>query len=105
MNFETELAKGIFVINECINCKKIIWPPSKLCNYCFNETIVREGNKKGKIIEYSKRDTEYFCLAEFEGNIRIIGTISEGTPKEDNEIEIIKCGIKDNTYFFNFKLI
>lgn len=104
MNFESELKKGIFLVNECIKCNKIVWPPSKFCNTCFGQTKLREGDKKGKIIEFSKMDQKYFCVGEFEGKIRIIGTISEGTPNEGDQIEIEKCGIKDDSYYFEFNL-
>ena len=35
--FETELKAGNFVTSECTHCKKIVWPPSDYCDYCFKE--------------------------------------------------------------------
>jgi uncharacterized OB-fold protein len=102
MNFEEQLRNGNFQIAECINCKKIVWPPSDFCNQCLNEVCWRKCSNEGKIIEFSKQNNFYFCLAEFENNIKIIGKISSGIPEKDKQVRLERCGIKDGKYFFEF---
>ena len=92
MNFNSELKKGNFMITECSHCKKIVWPSSDFCNQCFNETSWRKSSGIGKIIEFSKKDEAWFCLAEIEDSIRIIGQIDFGTPKVGDKIHIVECG-------------
>lgn len=105
MSAESELKNGNFVVNQCINCKKTVWPPADFCNRCFGKTTIKKGPSEGKIIEFSKNDQCYFCLAEFEKEVKIIGKISSGIPKERQRVRIKKCGIKEGNYFFEFLLI
>jgi len=105
MTFEDELKKGNFQVAECINCKKIVWPPSDFCNQCFSEIRWRKCSNEGKIIEFSKQNNIYFCLAEFENSIKIIGKISSGVPDKAQQVRIERCGIKNDDYFFEFSLI
>ncbi len=105
MTFESELYKGNFTIAECDKCKKIVWPPSEFCNNCFNQVIWRKGPCEGKIIEFSKKNNEYFCLIEIENHIKVIGKMTSGIPIEGNKIKIDKCGIRENNYFFEISLI
>jgi len=104
MTFEDELRKGNFQIPECTNCKKIVWPPSDFCNTCFGDIHWRTCSNEGKIIEFSKQNNDYFCLAEFENSIKIIGKLSSGIPDRDKQVRITQCGIKNNDYFFEFLL-
>lgn len=104
MNFEDALKEGIFVIGKCNSCKKTIWPPSDYCNRCFGKIEVKKGPMEGKIIEFSKQDKNYFCLVEFEKEVKIIGKISSGIPQNNQSVKITKCGIKDESYFFEFSL-
>ena len=106
MNFEEELKKGNFVLGECTECKKTIWPPSEYCNRCFGTVEIRKGSPNGKIIEFSKQNEEdYFCLAEFEGTVKLMGKILSGVPKNNQNVKIKRCGIKDGNYFFEFSLV
>ena len=104
MNIESELKKGNFFIGECTQCKKIVWPPADYCNACFGKVSAKKGPSKGKIIEFSRQEKNYFCLVEFEKNVRIIGK-TLGIPQINQMVEIKKCGIKDGNYFFEFLLI
>jgi len=99
LSFEFELSKGEFCIPECVSCKKIVWPFAEFCNHCFGSISLRKGDFKGKIIEFSRQDEQYFCLVEFENTIRIIAKISH-TPKIDQKVKITKCGITSGNYFF-----
>lgn len=105
MNFESELKRGNFIIPECKHCQKIIWPPSEFCNQCFREVFWKKSSYEGKIIEFSKQDNDYFCLVEIENTIKIMGKISAGIPDRGKHIRIKKCGIKDESYYFEMSLI
>lgn len=105
MNFETELKKGSFVISECNHCRKIVWPPSEFCNQCLNENVWKKCSGAGKIIEFSKKENIYFCVAEIEESIKIIGEIVFGIPEIGKKITVVDCGITNNNYFFKMKVL
>jgi len=100
MSFEDELSKGQFCIPECSACKKIVWPPSEFCDNCNEKTLLKKGEFKGKIIEFSKQNEDYFCMVEFFNSIRLIAKMTS-SPKKDQIIKISKCGISDGSYFFH----
>lgn len=100
MNFELELKKGNFLISECNYCKKIVWPPSEFCNQCLKENSWRDCSRFGKIIEFSKKNNSYFCVAELENSVKIIGEIVSGTPTNGEKIKVVDCGMENNNYFF-----
>ena len=77
MSFESELLQGKFCIPECTVCKKIVWPPVEFCNYCSGAVSLKKGNFKGKVIEFSRHNKEYFCIIEFENKIKLIANISK----------------------------
>jgi uncharacterized OB-fold protein len=99
MSFESKLAEGKFCIPECNECKKIVWPPSEICSYCFGNVHLKEGNFEGKIIEFSRQKDQFFCMVEFEKTIRIMAIISE-TPEIGKNVKISKCGMSNGSYFF-----
>lgn len=105
MSIESEIKKGHFVVGQCTKCKKVVWPPSDFCNKCFGEVSIKEGPQEGSIIEYSVKNGVYFCLAEFEKNVRIMGKITDGVPKRNQKVGIKKCGSTENGFFFEFSLI
>lgn len=104
MNFESELKKGNFLISECNQCKKIVWPPSEFCNQCLNETLWKKCTDTGKIMEFSKKEDTYFCVAEID-SIKIIGEIIDGIPEIGKQITITDCGISNDNYFFKMKVL
>lgn len=105
MSFESELKKGNFLISECEYCKKIVWPFSEWCNQCLGKNSWRKCTGKGKIIEFSKKEKTYFCVAEIENSIKLLGEIISDTPKIGKSVIIIDCGISDNNYFFKMKML
>ena len=105
MNIESEIKKGNFVVGECVKCKKMVWPPSKYCNACFGDVTVKKISTKGKILEFSKQNEMYFCLAEFHGGIKIIGKMIGKSPKINQFVSVTKCGIENESYFFEFKAV
>ena len=104
MNFETELKKGNFIISECSQCKKIVWPPSDCCNQCLGTTVWRKSSGIGKIIEFSKKEKMYFCVVEIENSIKIIAELGSGEPKVGAKVSIVDCGIVDKNYFFKIRM-
>ena len=99
MSFESKLGEGKFCIPECAECKKIVWPPSDICSYCFGNVNLKEGDFEGKIIEFSRQKDQFFCMVEFENTIRVMAKISE-TPEIGKNVKILKCGITNGNYFF-----
>ena len=102
MNFEDELSKGKFLIPQCNKCKKIVWPPAGFCDSCFEKVVLKEKEKQGKVITFSKQKNEYFCIVEFEGNIKIMAKSKE-MPKKNQTVKIFRCGIRNNNYFFEIR--
>jgi uncharacterized protein len=100
--FENELKNGKFVCSECYKCNKLVWPPSNFCNICFSKVKWRQVSKKGKLIEFSKKDNTIFCIAEFENTIRIMGELKIGvqTPLVGQDLELVKCDYTDKEKFF-----
>ena len=103
--FESELKNGNFIVTECTNCNQIVWPTSDFCNICHNNTHWRNANNTGKIIEFSKKNDEYFGLIEIEKNLRIMGKIlTEKTPKINETVELKECSFEEIPKFI-FKII
>ena len=74
--FENELKNGNFTVTECIDCKQIVWPTSDFCNICHNHTHWRNANDTGKIIEFSKKNDEYFSEYAFPNRLKTISGFS-----------------------------
>ena len=104
--FESELTKGVFMIPQCPSCKEIVWPPSDYCNRCLGKVIWKNSDGIGKIIEYSKKDDMFFCLAEFESKIRVMGKliINSGLPEIGKNVKMDSCSVEENNYNFTMKL-
>ena len=100
--FESEIKAGNFVTSECIDCNKIVWPPSDYCDNCFMEVNWRKVSSNGKLIEWSKKNNDVFCIAEFENSIRVIGKLDSKNviPKPGQLLKFISCSLKDKPKFF-----
>jgi uncharacterized protein len=105
--FESELAKGVFMIPQCLSCKDIVWPPSVYCNHCLGKVNWKKSEGIGKIVEYSKTDDTFFCLAEFEEKIRIMGklNVNSGIPEIGKNVKMDSCRVEGNNYNFTMRLI
>jgi len=104
--FETELKAGNFVTSECIQCNKIVWPPSDYCDNCFNEVNWRKVSKNGRIVEVSRKEDDIFCIAEFENKIRVMGKLNAeiNMVKPGHAVKLTKCLFNDkNSFFFNLE--
>ena len=100
--FEEELRVGNFVTSECLYCAKIVWPPSAYCNNCFKNVSWRKVSPNGKLIEWSKKNNDIFCIAEFENTIRVIGKLDTKNvmPKPGQLIKFKNCTLNDKPNFF-----
>ena len=74
--FEDQLEKGIFQICYCENCNNTIWPSKVSCHICNNKTSWKKSINRGKILEFSKKESMYFGLIEIDDGIRVLGDIS-----------------------------
>lgn len=101
--FEAELKNGRFVCSECQKCNKLVWPPSDFCNKCFSKTHWRPVSTMARLIEFSRKDTTMFCIAEFEDTIRVMGTLEMeiNEPLIGQPIKLVKCSYngKENFIF------
>lgn len=102
--FEQELKNNNFICSECPKCKKLVWPPSEYCNKCFGEVIWRQISRNATLLEYSSKNGEYFCMAELEGQIRIMGTITNVSELQIGENLILEKCDYDGSEKFTFKL-
>ena len=100
--FESEIKAGNFVTSECIDCNKIVWLPSDYCDNCFMEVNWRKVSPNGKLIEWSKKNNDIFCIAEFENSIRVIGKLDSKNviPKPGQLIKFTNCTLNDKPKFF-----
>ena len=102
--FENELKNNNFVCSECIKCQHMVWPPSDFCNRCLGSVIWRPVSHMAKLVEISSKDGKMFCIAEFEGNIRVFGTIQgRSTPSPGDNLVLEYCNY-DNTPKFVFRI-
>jgi len=99
--FKSELKKGNFVCSECVKCNKLVWPPSDFCNRCFHDVIWRQVSVNGRLVEFSEKDSNIFCIGEFENTIRVMGTLKAnvGDIKIGQEIKLAKCGFNGHEKF------
>lgn len=99
-----EFKETEFICSECKKCKKLVWPPNDYCNRCFGEVVWRPVSDTGKLIEFSKKGNTFFCIAEFENEIRIMGSLDGITmPVIGQDLKLVKCSY-DGIEEFVFKL-
>ena len=101
--FEAELKNNNFVCSECVRCKHLVWPPSDFCNKCFGDVIWRPISKKATLVEFSSKDGKHFCIAEFEGHIRVFGTLDGNTTLNPGQNLFLKYCNYDKTPKFVFQ--
>jgi uncharacterized OB-fold protein len=103
--FEDELKKNNFVCSECVKCQHLVWPPSEFCNKCLGEVMWRPLSKSAQLVEFSTRDGIKFGIAEFEGNIRVFGTIEGNSPLRIGEDLVLTHCSYDESPKFTFKTL
>jgi uncharacterized OB-fold protein len=90
--FEQELKNNNFLCSKCTKCNKLVWPPSDFCNKCLGEVIWEPLSRYAKVVEFSSKDSKYFCIAEFDGGIRVMGSIENVSDLCVGEsLFLIKC--------------
>ena len=58
------------------------------------------------MLEFSQKNDDYFCLAEFENNVRIMGALSANSkPEIGQKVKLIKAGILNGQYSFKMNLL
>ena len=103
--FEQELKNNNFSCSYCTKCNKPVWPPNDFCNRCFNTVIWRPVPRSAKLIEFSSKNNEFFCIAEFEDGIRVMGKIENASGlKIGQSLSLVKCDY-DGTEIFVFKQV
>jgi len=103
--FEEGLKKDEFVCSECLTCKKLVWPPNNFCNRCFGDVKWRPVSRCGKLVEFSKKDETVFCIAEFENEIRIMGSLKcSCVPVIGQSLKLVKCSHNESEEFV-FQLV
>ena len=62
----------------------------------------RKVSPNGKLIEWSKKNNDIFCIAEFENSIRVIGKLDSKNviPKPGQLLKFTKCALNDKPRFF-----
>ena len=90
--FEQELRNGNFVCSECLKCNKLVWPPSDFCNKCFGNVTWRSISRTAKLVEFSRKNDEYFCIAEFENQVRVMGRVeSVSNLQVGQTLSLVRC--------------
>lgn len=98
--FVQELKNNNFVCSHCVNCNKLVWPPSDFCNKCFNDVIWRPVSRFAKLVEFSSKDKECFCIAEFESDIRVMGRIENASNLQIGQsLLLVKCDYDEKEKF------
>lgn len=105
MNY-TDKSNGSLLTSMCKKCNLAVWPPNKICSRCLGPTEYEECAKDGRIIEFSKKEDVYFCIAEFSQGVRIMGRLySKMTPKIGQTIQLTKAEPYNGGYNFEFRVI
>jgi len=90
--FEQELKNNNLVCSQCDKCRKLVWPPSEFCNKCFSEVRWRSVSRIAKLVEFSRSNGEFFCIAEFDGGIRVMGTVENVSDLQvGKSLFLVKC--------------
>jgi len=98
--FEQELKKNNFVCSFCPKCDKFVWPVSELCNSCFGKVTWKKVDKSATLVEFSQINGEIFCIAEFEGQIRLMGKLLHNKNlKVGQSLTLVKCDYGENEIF------
>lgn len=103
--FHEGLKRNEFLCSQCTRCDKMVWPPSRYCDRCFSTVSWKRVSRDAVLIEVSCKDGEYFCIAELEGNIRVIGRVTgSGDLVAGQKLTLEKCDYDGNErYFFSVR--
>jgi uncharacterized OB-fold protein len=108
-DFFSYLKKGEFRIPACIQCHRIVWPPSQFCSVCLGGVRSRRVRQKGIIIEFT-----YSHIGSTQGivglielcGVRLLGSIFGKPVRRGGKVKMTSCGITpEGAVFYNFKVI
>ena len=77
-------------ISKCAICNAVSWPIQEYCSRCFAQTHVTDAAARGTIRAFSKKDKEYFCVAEFDGISLICTLCSKDNPRVGQEVVFLR---------------
>jgi len=97
--FEEQLKKGKFYICKCKNCNIVFWPIQKVCNKCSENTSWVESSCKGTIIEFSKKESEFFGIVKIDENIRLLGKIISSELPHIGQSVIMKVSFQNRPVY------
>ncbi len=105
MTFESELERGRLVVPRCPECGAVAWPPSDFCGRCLRPAAWEDAPREGTVLEFSRQDGRYFCVADMGGSFRILCGVASGTPARGSRVELERCGIRDGKCFFEVRVL
>ena len=98
--FEHELKNNNFLCSQCTKCNKLVWPPNDFCNKCFSAVTWRSVSRSAKVIEFSSKDDEIFCIAEFEDGIKVMGSVENASGLQVGQsLFLVKCDYNGKEIF------
>ncbi len=105
--FIESLKRGEFRIPVCVACGGRAWPPSPTCPRCHSPTRMVDGQRAGKLLEFSRSHVKgkegLFGVVQID-DIRLVGSLDEYSLKEGMNVVMIDCGIhEDGTAFYRFR--
>tara|TARA_Y100000590_G_scaffold153853_1_gene176746 strand:+ start:3372 stop:3701 length:330 start_codon:yes stop_codon:yes gene_type:complete len=100
--FDDELKKGNFQICYCKNCNITYSSYSESCLKCLKKTNWKKSLERGKIIEFSRQNNNFFGIIEIEYGIRLMGSIIplESQPEIGQKVKMSVSFDKKPNYSF-----
>ncbi len=77
----------------------MFWPIQKICNKCGENTSWCESSYNATIIEFSKKDSEFFGLVEINDNIRVLGKIITAEIPHIGQLVKMKVSFEDRPVY------
>ena len=77
----------------------MFWPAQKVCNKCGKNTSWYESSYKGTIIEFSKKDSEFFGLVKINDSIQVLGRIISSETPYVGQIVKMTVGFEDRPIY------
>ena len=99
------------MISMCDRCKLAVWPPNEICSRCFGSQVSwKKSSEIGRLLEFSQKKEEggeqYFCIAEFDEGVRIMGRLSTGTaPEIGQKVRLENAGMRNGDYVFEMAAV
>ena len=71
----------------------------KTCNKCGKNTSWGESSYRGTIIEFSKKESDFFGLVKIDQNIRLLGKIISSEFPHIGQLVIMKVDFQDRPVY------